>query len=226
MKAKRRLGWTAFLITCLAAVFSATRLLGQKTPAWIPADVPVPRTDRYSRIAHAQLLEKAKKGGIDVYFEGDSIVRRWGATDYPDLLAHWNRNFFGWNAADFGWGSDSIQNILWRLNHGELDGVHPKVIVLLAGTNNVDDAAAPGGREARIEDISRGLQAILGVMEKKAPRATLIVTGIFPRNDNMALMPLIDGSTTGYPKWPTAKKSGTSTSTASWRTQKENCSTA
>ena len=52
-----------------------------------PADRPAPRTDQNSMIAHEQLLEKARAGGIDVYFVGDSITRRWGATDYPDLLA-------------------------------------------------------------------------------------------------------------------------------------------
>ena len=74
-----------------------------------------PRTDQNSLTAHEQLLEKAKQGRIDVYFEGDSITRRWGATDYPELLANWKQNFFGWNAADFGWGADRIENILWRL---------------------------------------------------------------------------------------------------------------
>ena len=62
------------------------------------AAVPAQRTDRNSRIAHQQLLEKAKNGRIDVYFIGDSITRRWGATDYPELLANWRENFFGWNA--------------------------------------------------------------------------------------------------------------------------------
>ncbi len=98
-----------------------------------PADQPVPRMDQNSLTAHAQLVEKARQGGIDIYFEGDSITRRWGALDRPDLLANWKHNFFGWNAADFGWGGGTIQNILWRLNNGELDGVDPKVIVLLAG---------------------------------------------------------------------------------------------
>src|SRR6187431_2162874 len=82
-----------------------------------PADQPVARTDQNSQTAHAQLLEKARQGRIDLYFEGDSITRRWGATDYPDLLANWTTNFFGWNAADFGWGADTIQNILWRLQN-------------------------------------------------------------------------------------------------------------
>ena len=94
--------------------------------------------------AHEQLLAKAKQGRIDVYFVGDSIVRRWGALDYPELLANWKENFHGWNAANFGWGADRTQNILWRLENGELDGVNPKVIVILAGTNNV--GAQPRGR--------------------------------------------------------------------------------
>lgn len=158
----------------------------------VPADQPVSRTDRNSLLAHAQLLDKARKGGIDIYFEGDSITRRWGATDYPELLANWKQNFFGWNAADFGWGADRIQNILWRLDNGEIDGVHPKIVVLLAGTNNVGNVAAPGGDEAKVADIVGGIQAILRIVEAKAPEATIILTGLFPRNDNMAVMPTIN----------------------------------
>ncbi len=56
------------------------------TAHWeFPADTPVFRTDANSLVAHAQLLAKAKHPGIDVYFEGDSITRRWGAIDYPAL---------------------------------------------------------------------------------------------------------------------------------------------
>ena len=156
------------------------------------ADRPVPRTDRNSQIAHEQLLDKARRGRIDVYFAGDSITRRWGATDYPELLANWRQNFFGWNAANFGWGADTIQNILWRLENGELDGVHPRVIVLLGGTNNVGSATPAGNDDARVEDISRGIKAVLDVMRSKAPQATIVLTAIFPRNDNMAVMPTID----------------------------------
>ena len=102
-----------------------------------PPDLAVPRGDANSRLAHEQLLDKTRQGKIDLYFLGDSITRRWGATDYPDFLAHWTRTFSGWNAADFGWGADGIEHILWRIEHGELDGISPKAIVLLAGTNNV-----------------------------------------------------------------------------------------
>jgi lysophospholipase L1-like esterase len=130
-------------------------------------------------------LAKAKQGGIDIYFEGDSIVRRWGATDYPEFLANWKQNFSGWNAADFGWGADRTQNILWRLEHGELDGVNPKIIVLLAGTNNIGEAST-------VADITRGLRKVVGVLQAKAPNATIVVTGIFPRYDNPAALPMID----------------------------------
>jgi len=158
----------------------------------IPADQAVARSDQNSLAAHAQLLEKARTGRIDVYFEGDSIVRRWGATDYPELLANWKQNFFGWNAADFGWGADTTQNILWRLNNGELDGVNPKIIVLLAGTNNVGNTNPSAGDDGIVADVTKGLQAILQVMRTKAPNATIILMGIFPRNDNMAVMPAIN----------------------------------
>lgn len=167
----------------------ANRLLGWQRPArtW-PADAPSPRWDANSLVAHQQLLAKAKAGRIDVYFLGDSITRRWGATDYPELLAHWTKSFFGWNAANFGWGADRTENILWRLEHGELDGVNPKVIVVLAGTNNV--GGAPGD-DARVEAITRGLRAILDGCRRKAPAATIVLTAIFPRNDTMDVGPEI-----------------------------------
>jgi (4-O-methyl)-D-glucuronate---lignin esterase len=152
-------------------------------------DVPAPRTDSNSMLAHRQLLAKRTQGRIDVYFVGNSITRRWGATDYPELLANWKANFFGWNAADFGWGGDRIQHMLWRLEDGELDGVNPKVIVILAGTNNVDKV--PGGDE-KVAGIVRGLRALVDLCRRKAPNATIIITGIFPRNDNMAVVPEIN----------------------------------
>jgi len=171
----------------------ADKFFNYRATAWvIPADQPVFRTDANSLVAHAQLLAKAKHGGIDVYFEGDSITRRWDALDYPDLIANWKQNFFGWNAADFGWGADRTQNILWRLENGELDGVNPKVVVLLAGTNNIPDLSSPGGATMKADDITRGIQAIVHLIQEKAPTATIVVMGIFPRNDTMAFAPIID----------------------------------
>jgi lysophospholipase L1-like esterase len=179
----------ALLLSPMAGVVATgqTQPRGDQTAG--PADRPVPRTDQNSLTAHAELVEKARKGRIDVYFVGDSIIRRWGALDYPELLANWKANFFGWNAANFGWGADRIEHILWRLEDGELDGVRPKIIVVLAGTNNV--GSQPGGDE-KVADITRGLKALVDLCQRKAPDATLILTAIFPRTDNMAILPEIE----------------------------------
>jgi lysophospholipase L1-like esterase len=157
------------------------------------SSVPAPRRDANSLTAHEQLLAKKTKGRIDVYFIGDSITRRWGASDpqYSALLVNWKENFHGWNAADFGWGADHIQNMLWRLDEGELTDVNPKVIVIMAGTNNV--AARPvAGREAEIAaDIAGGIGTLVERARKLAPRATIVLMGITLRNDNMAYVPVI-----------------------------------
>jgi lysophospholipase L1-like esterase len=108
------------------------------------------------------------------------------------LLDNWNKNFFGWNVADFGWGADRVENILWRLENGEMDGVNPKVVVLLAGTNNVGHKVPPEGIDEAAANVTRGLQAVVRVIEAKAPDAVIILTGIFPRNDEMAVIPEID----------------------------------
>ena len=182
---------------CVELSLIAALLLAAPQSVARPGARPEPRTDRNSRIAHEQLVEKARRGGIDIYFAGDSITRRWGTSDAPyrDLFDNWRRNFFGWNAANFGWGGDTVQNVLWRLSNGELDGVHPKVIVLLAGTNNIGAEPRQGVAEQVVDDVSGGIAAILSVMRRKAPAATVILTGVTPRRDRdggTSLMPTID----------------------------------
>ena len=142
-------------------------------------DQPQMRDDANSRIAHEQLCRKASQGTIDVYFVGDSITRRWGATDYPELLAQWQKSFFGWNAANFGWGGDRTQNILWRLRNGELEGVRPKVFVVLAGTNNLTAQTDPQAAQA----IANGIIEIVHTCRRTAPEATVVLMAIFPRGD-------------------------------------------
>ncbi|MDQ5978811.1 MAG: hypothetical protein QG602_1785, partial [Verrucomicrobiota bacterium] len=128
-------------------------------------------------------------GGVSLYFAGDSITRRWGATDYPQFLAHWRETFHGWNAGNFAWGGDSTQHILWRLRQGELDGVNPKVVVLLAGTNNLGRS---GNDDAKVADITRGVTAVVAEIRARAPLAKIILMGILPRNDIPDVMPAIN----------------------------------
>jgi lysophospholipase L1-like esterase len=171
-----------------------------------PADQPVMRSDRNSHIVHAQLLAKAKQGVVDLYVEGDSIMRRWGATDYSQYLEHWNKTFHGWNAGNFAWGADQTQNILWRLDNGELDGLSPKVVVFLGGTNNIGSQPPD---DAAVADISRGITAIVGRFRQRVPAAKVVVMGILPRGDdpeviagikriNANIAALADGKNTYY----------------------------
>jgi lysophospholipase L1-like esterase len=182
---------TSCITSALPPVFSPPALAAETNQTETHSELVIqaqPRLDRNSQKAHAQLLQKAKQGKIDVYFEGDSITRRWGTSDpqYRDLLANWTENFLGWNAADFGWGGDTVQNILWRLLDGELDEVHPRIIVLMAGTNNLEGPPAASGEEAKVEEVTRGIEAILAVMREKASEATVILMGITPRKDRSA----------------------------------------
>jgi len=186
---EQTLPWTRSSAAWLSALLAGR-------PPIEPADVAVPRTDENSRTAHEQLLAKRKAGKIDVYFVGDSITRRWGTSDaqWKALLENWNANFRGWNAGNFGWGADKTQNMLWRLQNGELDGVNPKVVVVMAGTNNIGNATPIGDAETRATDVARGVGALVREIRKRAPHATVVLTGITPRNDNPDVMPIVNSA--------------------------------
>ncbi len=93
--------------------------------------------------------------------------------------------------------------MLWRMENGELDGVHPRIIVVLAGINNV--GTVPGG-EAKVENITRGLESLVRVCRQKAPDAVIILTALFPRNDNMAIIPTINRINENLAKMADGKK--------------------
>ena len=175
-----------FILAALA--YASGVSLGQTTSR---ADKPAARNDDATwRAKHLELLEKAKRGSIDLYFEGDSITRRWEATHRDN----WEQNFGGWKAANFGAGGDRTQNVLYRVQNGELEGVNPKVIVLLIGTNNVGPDPVKGSDAALVKDISNGVKACLKALREKAPRAKILLVGITPRNTDgsTALMPTIN----------------------------------
>jgi lysophospholipase L1-like esterase len=168
-------------VAATAALLVAGADLAAQEPA---TTVAQPRTDANSQVAHAELVQKAAAGVIDVYLIGDSITRRWGALDYPELLAHFREAFFGWNAANFGWGGDRTENILWRLDNGELAGVQPQVFLVQAGTNNLGDFDSAAERS---EAVAAGIEAIVERCRRHAPGALVVVTGVFPRRDRPEL---------------------------------------
>jgi lysophospholipase L1-like esterase len=127
---------------------------------------------------HAAYVAKAKAGNIDLYMLGDSITDFWEHNHKSD----WDKNFAGWKAGDFGISGDRTQHVLWRLDNGELDGVAPKVIVLLIGTNNLPNNRVYAANS--VEDTFKGYQAIVDKLREKQPQAHLLLMGVFPREDN------------------------------------------
>ncbi len=108
---------------------------------------------------------------IQLVFLGDSLTRRW--EDNSDV---WDRYFSEYQAANFGVGSDCLEHITWRILNGELDGINPKVIIVLAGTNNLDQDSE--------ETIVHGIQDIVEIIQKKLQQTQIVLLGLLPRNRN------------------------------------------
>jgi lysophospholipase L1-like esterase len=120
---------------------------------------------------HEQFLKRGKEGPIGVLFLGDSITEGW--TRYKGAVWTFNKSFGMYSPANFGIGGDRTQHVLWRMDNGELEGIHPKVVVLMIGTNNT------GGNTA--EQITVADEKIISELHQKLPDTKVLVLGIFPR---------------------------------------------
>jgi len=129
--------------------------------------VPKPR-DGSSMELHLSFVERAKKGHVDLLFLGDSITQGWNDNEV------WKRFYAPRNAANFGIGGDRTQHVLWRIKNGELDGIKPKVAVLMIGTNNADSSTAA--------EIAEGITAIVEELRRKVPETRILLLGVFPRS--------------------------------------------
>lgn len=178
-------GWAAATPTApqTAAATSASRPAAAAKVDQ-PADKPATRTGGWMGI-HNRLVALAKAGNIDLYFEGDSITDYWGRnTTAQPYRPNFDKYFGGWKAADFGVAADRTENVLWRITNGELEGVKPKVIVLLIGTNNLPKDMQ-NYLPKTVEEDACGVKAILDVMKAKQPQAKILLLSVFPREDKI-----------------------------------------
>jgi len=123
--------------------------------------------------AHQQFLKRKEKP-IGVLFLGDSITAGWNGGGKKVWADHYAKL----DAANFGIGGDRTEHVLWRIENGELDGIHPKVVVLMIGTNNIYRSA---------EDITKGVKTIVTQIHTKLPESKLLLLGIFPRGAGLNL---------------------------------------
>lgn len=129
---------------------------------------PVMRTDEPFLQKHRSILEFPNKEAVQVIFLGDSLTRRW-----EDNLPLWEAYFAEYRPANLGVGGDCIENLLWRLENGEIDHFEPQLILLLIGTNNL--------ARDREEVIIEGILEITRTIQRKCPKAKLVVLGLLPR---------------------------------------------
>ncbi|HUB66944.1 MAG TPA: GDSL-type esterase/lipase family protein [Candidatus Methylacidiphilales bacterium] len=157
----------AFLLPAFAGFLflPAAWTLGQKERN--PAIIPAPRLDCLGYF-QKNINDANRQSKIDLIFDGDSITNLWTTTG----AKIWNNRYAKLNAFDFGISGDQTQNLLWRLRNGQVNGLHPKLVVLLIGTNNISNTP---------DQIAEGIKAILTEYRTRCPQATILLQGIFPR---------------------------------------------
>ena len=116
-------------------------------------------------------LDRTKQGNVDLIFDGDSITDFWLGTGKKV----WDENYGKLKAVDYGMSGDKTENLLWRLNEGEVAGLHPKMVVLLIGTNDIDLTDV---------QIADGVTAVVRAYQKACPFAVILLQGVFPRSES------------------------------------------
>ncbi len=202
------------LLICLTITVFGSSVHGAAGPASRPAtgpagerltvaDVPTERVGPAGNpqprplALHNAFLDRGWQAPIGLLFIGDSITERWRTA--ADV---WRSHYWRYAPANFGVAGDRTENVLWRIDNGELDHVEPKAVVLLIGTNNIADTA---------EHIAAADAKIVARIHEKVPNANLLILGLLPRAQsaddprrekiravNLALAKLDDGRRTRF----------------------------
>jgi lysophospholipase L1-like esterase len=179
---KRFLGsmTTATILACIACGF-VNLGLGAENNAIVP--VPKLENDFYDWNArHAQVLKVKDAINPEIVLIGDSITHLWGgepAEPRKNGPKAWADVFGNKRVLNLGFGWDRTQNVLWRLDNGEFDGLKPKFVVLHIGTNNF--SGTKNARESTPAEVAEGIAAICSRINAKSPETKIILMAVFPR---------------------------------------------
>ncbi len=125
---------------------------------------------------HQEVIAYNSKQSPKIVFIGNSITHFWGGNPNASIVNgadSWKKYFDSMNIVNMGFGWDRIENVLWRIQHGELDGFTPNTIVLMIGTNNLEFNSN--------DEIVSGLQNLITSIQSKQPAASVLIMGILPR---------------------------------------------
>lgn len=150
---------------------------------------PLPKPDAWWRQRHEELLRRTKAGPVELLFLGDSIMQGWNCRLMLSQPATpnegagrsiWDKLYVPKQAANLSIGGDGIEQLLWRITTGgELEGLNPKVIILMIGTNNL-------GPKTTDDQIARGVDQIIRILRQRLPAVRILLLGIFPRRKTPA----------------------------------------
>lgn len=128
---------------------------------------------------HELTSAAVKKSKPQILFIGDSITHFFGGEQFDSYALRgkntWDEFYAPRNAGNLGFGWDKTENVLWRLQHGAVEGIAPKVVVIMIGTNNTGTCSAP--------DIVLGITTIVLELRKRLPDAKILLLGVFPRSE-------------------------------------------
>jgi lysophospholipase L1-like esterase len=170
-------------ITAFLAMASIASSLHAELPApWpmpsplpsVPAGVnsaacPLPRLDWLANVKSNNDKAAKLSDKIQLVFDGDSITDLWRESGWE----LWQVHYSNLGAFDFGICGDRTENVLWRLSQGQMNGIKPKLILLMIGTNNLNTNSN--------EQIAEGIKSIIDEYRKLCPQSVILLQGIFPR---------------------------------------------
>jgi beta-glucosidase len=190
-------------ILAMAAAQTFAQIQPPSNDALVPVvdDAPTKANSYNWMDRHNALVARAKQGDVDLLFVGDSITHIWGG-DVQNANAGrandlWNQYYGDRKAFNIGCGWDRTQHVLWRLQNGEIDGLKPKVAVVMIGTNNIGSNTP--------DQIADGVAAIVHTIHDKSKRTKILLLAIFPRDAkpdafNRTQVALVNGKLAGMTK--------------------------
>jgi len=180
----------AFMIKLTSLFLSLTLSAVVADEAKNYAVQPVPR-DAGWLTRHESFNAISKQGKAPLVFLGDSITQGWSGKGKEA----WANTWAPMGAVNFGIGGDRTEHVLWRLENGNFDGLKPKLVVLMIGTNNTGHVGRPQKElsgalyQCSAEQTAAGVKAVIAKLQSKLPETKVLMLGIFPRgadkNDKM-----------------------------------------
>lgn len=158
------------VLYCLAlcSIFAALQADSEPSSALIP----ISGTSENWIKRHEAMNERVKQGNVDLIYIGDSIVQHWDAQG----KAVWDHYYAPRNAVSLGISGDRTEHVLWRLDHGNIDGISPKLAIVMIGQNN--------GPSNTGDEIGAGVTAIVQKLREKLPSTKILLLAIFFRREN------------------------------------------